>query len=260
MKIALGIEYDGTHFYGWQRQQAVPSIQQSVETSLSEIANHSIDVFCAGRTDAGVHATGQVIHFETTSQRELSAWTLGLNSRLPKSICVRWAKSVNEDFHARFSATARRYRYIIYNSPLRSAILNSEITHIHLPLDSEKMHQAGQFLLGEHDFSSFRAAQCQSHSPCRNVHHIIVKRVGDYIVIDIQANAFVHHMVRNIVGSLCEVGYGNRPKEWMLELLESKDRTKAAVTGKPNGLYLVSVTYPEHFDIPKVNLGPLCFD
>lgn len=257
MKIALGIEYDGSRYFGWQRQQSVESVQQKLEEALSQIANAPCEVFCAGRTDAGVHGTGQVVHFETDKIRPMQSWVFGTNAHLPADIAVKWAQEVPEDFHARFSATARRYRYIIFNHKLRSAILPKGISHYYHPLDAEKMHQAGQFLLGENDFSSFRAAQCQSHTPWRNVHHLNVWREQDYIVIDIQANAFVHHMVRNIVGSLMDVGQGKQAPEWIKWLLEQKDRTLAAPTAKAEGLYLVDVSYPEQFAIPKSPLGPL---
>ena len=257
MKIALGIEYNGKQYCGWQRQEKVHSVQEELEKALSFVANEKIDVFCAGRTDSGVHGTGQVVHFETTAVRPEKAWAFGTNANLPDDISVSWAKVVDDEFHARFSATARRYRYILYCNKLRSAILPEGITHCHLDLDEKKMHQAGQFLLGENDFSSFRAAQCQSNTPWRNVHHLNVVRKGQYIIVDIQANAFVHHMVRNIVGSLIEVGAGNQPVEWMKWLLEQKDRKLAAPTAKPEGLYLVNVIYPEKFAIPQKNLGPL---
>lgn len=256
-KIALGIEYDGHAYFGWQRQQNVPSVQAHLETALSKIAQETVTVFCAGRTDAGVHATGQVVHFETAAKRDLVAWIMGVNAQLPPDIAVKWAQPVSVEFHARFSATARRYRYIIYNKRHRSAILHAGVTHYYHALDADKMHAAAQCLLGEHDFSSFRAAQCQSHSPCRNVSHIHVQRLGDYVIVDIKANAFVHHMVRNIVGSLMEVGCGAQSETWMAALLALKDRTQAAATAKPNGLYLVDVDYPSEFNLPTTSLGPL---
>ncbi|WP_294963676.1 tRNA pseudouridine(38-40) synthase TruA [uncultured Gilliamella sp.] len=256
-KIALGIEYDGSDYFGWQRQQSVDSIQQRLETALSIIANETITLFCAGRTDAGVHATGQVVHFQTRAQRSHSAWTMGVNSHLPHNIAVRWAKQVDENFHARHSAKARRYRYVIYNRRYRPAILAKGVSHYYLPLNAELMHQAAQYLLGENDFSSFRAAQCQSLTPWRNIHHIEVTRQADYIIVDIKANAFVHHMVRNIVGSLLEVGCGNKQPKWIFELLQAKDRTLAAATAKPEGLYLVQVDYPLEYQIPNLALGPL---
>lgn len=257
MKIALGIQYNGKQYFGWQRQEKVASVQQQLEDAISFVANEPCQVFCAGRTDSGVHATGQVIHFDTEAIRPEKAWSFGVNANLPADISVSWAKVVDACFHARFSATARRYRYILYCNTLRSAILPEGVTHCHLALDHQVMHQAGQALLGEQDFSSFRAAQCQSHSPFRNVHHLNVVRRGQYIIVDIQANAFVHHMVRNIVGSLIEVGAGNQPVEWISWLLAQKDRTLAAPTAKPEGLYLVNVLYPEHFQLPQTPLGPL---
>ena len=256
-KIALGISYDGSRYFGWQKQQAVQSIQAELEQALSTVANEPIEIFCAGRTDAGVHATGQVIHFETSASRPLQAWILGTNAHLPDDIAVKWSTEVSADFHARFSALSRRYRYIIYNRPQRSAILPTGITHHHQPLDEKAMHIAGQYLLGENDFSSFRAAQCQSKSPCRNVHHSQVSRFGDYLVVDIKANAFVHHMVRNIVGSLLVVGEGKQKPEWIQWLLQQKDRTLAASTAKAAGLYLVEVHYPDIFQLPKSAVGPL---
>lgn len=256
-RFAMGIEYDGSAYSGWQKQHHADTVQGRIETALSKIADHTVEIQCAGRTDAGVHATGQVIHFDTNSQRELGAWTLGMNSRLPDNIAVRWVKPVDESFHARFSATARRYRYIIYNHRLRPAILSQGITQYYAPLDEHKMHAAAQALLGENDFTSFRAQACQSNTPWRNVHEISVKRQNAFVIVEIKANAFLHHMVRNIVGSLLLVGAGERPETWLETLLALKDRTQAAATAKPNGLYLVDVTYPEHFALPKTDFGPL---
>lgn len=257
MRVALGIEYDGSKYFGWQRQIEVDSVQAQLERALSKVANEPISVHCAGRTDTGVHATGQVVHFDTDAIRKESAWTLGVNVSLPDDIAVRWAKVVDEDFHARFSATARRYRYMIYNYQLRPGILRSGVSHYRTYLDENKMHEAAQHFVGEHDFTSFRALHCQSKSPNRNVHEVNVTRQGMYICVDIKANAFLHHMVRNIVGSLIEVGLGHQSYEWIPELLALKDRSKAAPTAKPNGLYMVDVTYPEHFQLPKLALGPL---
>ena len=257
VKIALGIEYDGSKYYGWQRQNEVRSVQEKLEKALSQVANEPINVFCAGRTDAGVHGTGQVVHFETRAVRKDAAWTLGVNANLPPDIAVRWVKAVPPDFHARFSATARRYRYILYNHRLRPAVLSRGATHYHQPLDADRMQRAAQSLLGENDFTSFRAVQCQSRTPWRNVMHIQVARYGAYVVVDIKANAFVHHMVRNIVGSLLEVGAGNQPESWIGELLAAKDRTLAAATARAEGLYLVAVDYPARFDLPVLPMGPL---
>ncbi|NLS13282.1 tRNA pseudouridine(38-40) synthase TruA [Vibrio sp. SM6] len=257
MKVALGIEYNGTNYYGWQRQRDVKSVQEALEKSLSIVANHPVEVLCAGRTDAGVHGTGQVVHFDTDTNRKMIAWTMGANANLPKDIAVRWAMEVPESFHARFSATARRYRYVIFNHALRPGILSSGVSHYHGVLDEKKMHQAGQFLLGENDFTSFRAVQCQSRSPFRNLMHLNVSRHGDYVVIDIKANAFVHHMVRNITGSLIMVGRGEQPVEWIKQVLEAKDRKVAGPTAKAEGLYLVDVDYPQEFMLPRASLGPL---
>ncbi len=257
MRIALGIEYNGADYYGWQRQREVDSVQAALEKALSVVADEPIEVFCAGRTDAGVHATNQVIHFETSATRPLKAWTMGTNANLPDSIAVKWSKHVEPAFHARFSATARRYRYIIYNEKLRPGIFYHGVSHYHMPLDAEAMHQAAQCLVGEHDFSSFRAAMCQSKSPFRYVHWVQVTRTGQHIVIDIKANAFVHHMVRNIAGSLIKVGAGEAEPGWIKQLLDAKDRTQAAATAKPNGLFLVAVDYPQEFGIPIMPPGPL---
>jgi len=257
MRIVLGVEYDGSRFYGWQRQQTVVSVQQLLEEGLSKIANHSVKVICAGRTDAGVHATGQVVHFDTDSVRHRSAWTIGINGFLPKTISVRWFKETTDDFHARFSATARRYRYIIHNSTLRSGILAGGVTTFFAPLDHELMHEAAQYLVGKQDFSAFRAVNCQANTPIRHLSKIQISRMGDYVILDVQANAFLHHMVRNIVGSLLLIGCGEKPVDWIKTLLSEKDRTKAGATAKPNGLYLVDVTYPTQFDLPRKSLGPL---
>ncbi len=257
MRVALGIEYDGTKYSGWQRQNHVIGVQNKLEDALSKIANHPVEVQCAGRTDAGVHGTGQVVHFDTETPRKMIAWQMGANANLPKDIAVRWAAEVSDDFHARFSATARRYRYVIYNHHLRPAILHSGVSHYHGELDADKMHEAAQSLLGENDFTSFRAAFCQSRSPCRNIHHIDVTRQGRYIIIDIKANAFVHHMVRNITGSLIVVGKGEQPPEWIGWLLGEKNRRLAGATAKAEGLYLVDVDYPAEFNLPRPPIGPL---
>ena len=263
MRVALGIEYNGASFYGWQRQKDVIGVQQHVEAALSRIANESINVVCAGRTDAGVHACAQVVHFDTTQTRPERAWTLGVNTYLPDTVAIKWVKTVADDFHARFSATARRYRYIIYNKTLRGAILAKGVTHIHGPLDHTLMHEAAQCLVGKHDFTAFRAINCQAKTATRTLSHIRVSRTGDYIVIDVQANAFLHHMVRNITGSLVTIGSGAKPVHWMTGLLSGQDRTLAAAMAKPNGLYMVDVIYPDHFDLPsqskqaKQNLGPV---
>lgn len=256
-RIALGIEYDGAQHYGWQRQREVPSVQEHLEKALSTVANTPIELQCAGRTDAGVHATGQVVHFDCDAVRPLKAWTMGVNANLPSSVAVKWCVHVSDDFNARFSATGRRYRYVIYNHKMRPAILEQGITHIHRPLNEQLMHEAAQALLGEQDFSAFRAALCQSKTPFRNVTNVTVSRHGAFVVVDISANAFLHHMVRNIVGSLVEIGSGHQPVDWIATLLAGRDRTLSAATAKPNGLYLVKVDYPDAFGLPEQPLGPL---
>ncbi|WP_413698673.1 tRNA pseudouridine(38-40) synthase TruA [Psychromonas sp. KJ10-10] len=257
MRIALGIEYDGAAYYGWQRQKEVISVQQKLEEALSIIANHPITINCAGRTDSGVHGTGQVVHFDTEADRKDVAWTLGTNANLPNDIAVRWMKRVDETFHARFSATSRRYRYIIYNAPFRPGILHGGLSHYHSPLNEQLMQVAGQYIIGEQDFTSFRALHCQANSPVRTIEFLEITRRGNFIMIDIKANAFLHHMVRNIAGSLIEVGKGNQPVDWLSTLLDLKDRSKVVATAKPGGLYLVEVDYPEQYDLPRPAIGPL---
>ncbi|ACL30018.1 tRNA pseudouridine(38-40) synthase TruA [Buchnera aphidicola] len=249
--FALGVEYDGSYYHGWQRQKIVPSIQEEIEKALSIIANHKIDVVCAGRTDAGVHSIGQVIHFKTTANRKKSSWSIGVNSYLSENISVVWVKEVTENFHARYSAITRSYRYIIYNYSLRSAIFQTKLNHIYRKLNVDKMHFEAQFLLGEHDFTSFRALGCQSHSPWRNITKLNVFRFHNWVVVDITANSFLHHMVRNIVGSLIEVGISKKKEYWIKDLLEKKDRSHAGATAPAKGLYLVYVEYPLHFNLPR---------
>jgi len=257
MRYALGIEYDGKNYCGWQRQKTVVSVQQTLERALSKVADEPIEVICAGRTDTGVNATNQVVHFNTNKIRKDIAWTLGVNTHLPSDIAVTWVKAVDEDFHARFSATARRYRYVIYNNRLRSAILSHGISHFYHPLDEKLMHLGAQHLIGKHDFTSFRTVHCQSHSPVRTIHHCEITRQGEYIIVDIKANAFLHHMVRNIVGSLMRVGQSQESTEWIKEVLAVKNRCLAGVTAPPEGLYFVEVDYPENYTLPKRPFGPL---
>lgn len=256
-RIALSVEYNGAAYYGWQRQKNVNSVQQELEQALKSISQQDIEIYCAGRTDAGVHATNQIVHFNTTVERPAKAWTMGVNANIPDTISVKWARHVPDDFHARYTATARRYRYIIYNSSLRPGIFAEGVSHYYLPLDAKPMHEAAQSLLGEHDFTSFRASHCQSKSPFRNIHHARVSRIGKYVILDIKANAFLHHMVRNIMGSLIKIGIGEEPVSWINELLAVKDRTKAAATAKPNGLFLVEVDYPKEWGLPAAIPGPL---
>lgn len=250
MRIALGVEYDGGCYSGWQRQLHSASVQQEVEEALAKIADCHVRVHCAGRTDTAVHAQGQVIHFDTDSVRRERSWLLGGNTHLPDNIAFQWVKFVDDDFHARFSAYSRRYRYIILNRKSRSALLAGKVVNIRENLDAVLMHNAAQHLIGEHDFSSFRAQGCQAKHPMRTVLSINVSRRGDFITIDVIANAFLHHMVRNIAGSLMMVGHKKNPPEWIETLLALKDRTLAGVTAPPQGLYLVSVGYPEAFHLP----------
>lgn len=256
-RYALGVEYRGTHYCGWQRQEPRDhgspqrSVQAEIETALSRVADESVMTVCAGRTDSGVHGWEQVIHFDTRSRRPLKAWVLGVNSHLPDDISVLWAHQVPEDFHARFTATARTYRYFILNRFERPAISREWMTWIWEPLNEQAMHEAAQHLLGENDFSSFRGASCQSRTPFRYLESIRVVRHQDLIWVEVKANAFLHHMVRNIVGALLEVGRGRKPESWIKEVLEAKSRGAAGVTAPANGLYLMRVDYPLGFGLPQ---------
>ncbi|MBK4765053.1 MAG: tRNA pseudouridine(38-40) synthase TruA [Pantoea sp. Brub] len=253
----MGIEYDGTNYFGWQRQKEVVSIQEKLEDALSKIANHSINIFCAGRTDVGVHSTGQVIHFETNVYRNNHAWTRGVNSNLPNDIAVLWVKEVPYEFHARYSAIARRYRYIIYNHTLRPAILYKGLTYCYNLLDIQKMQRSSKCLLGENNFSSFCSSLCQLKKPYRNIKYIDIIRHGRYIIFDIIANSFLYHMVRNIVGNLIEIGCDKKPESWIEYLLLSENKQLVTKTAKAKGLYLVKVYYPLRFGLPKIPIGPL---
>jgi tRNA pseudouridine38-40 synthase len=256
-RIALGVEYKGSRYRGWQRQASgVATIQEELEKALSRVADSPVVLNCAGRTDAGVHACGQVVHFDTQAERTLKAWVMGANINLPHDISVTWAKVMPAHFHARFKAIARRYRYVIYNDQIRPAHLGEEITWNHRPLDVERMREAAQYLVGEHDFSAFRAGQCQAKSPIKKMHHLRVTQHGKMIVLDLRANAFLHHMVRNIAGVLMTIGAGERPVEWMKEVLESRIRRTGGVTAHPFGLYLVQVEYPAEFVLPERYVGP----
>ena len=250
MRIALGVEYDGNAFRGWQTQPGRGTVQDELEEALARIAGQPISVICAGRTDAGVHATGQVVHFDTNANRPLSAWVRGVNTFLPPAVAVRWAYPVSEAFHARFSAYGRCYRYLLINRAQRPGVWHGRAGWYHHPLDEKAMQHAADLLLGEHDFSCFRAADCQAKSPIKLVRYAKVRRFGDMLVFDFEAGAFLHHMVRNMVGSLVYVGQGKYPPGWIGQLLASRDRTKAAPTFSAAGLYLVGVRYESHWQLP----------
>jgi tRNA pseudouridine38-40 synthase len=250
MRIALGIEYDGTDFFGWQRLKEGPSVQGRLEQALSRVADHPVEVSCAGRTDAGVHGRCQVVHFDTPAQRDMRGWVLGSCSNLPDSMAVLWAQPVADDFHARYAARSRRYRYRILNRPVRAALEARYVTWERLPLDAERMHQAAQALLGLHDFSAFRALSCQAKHPHRTVLSVDVRRDGEYVTLEIEANGFLHHMVRNIVGSLLLVGRGERAVEWMAELLAGCDRQVAGPTGPASGLTFIGPRYEARWGLP----------
>jgi tRNA pseudouridine38-40 synthase len=255
MRHALGVEYDGSEFHGWQRlgrpgADAARTVQATLETALSFVADRPIETICAGRTDAGVHGRCQVVHFDSDVERDPRGWSLGTTSRLPDDVCIRWCLPVAGDFHARFSARARRYRYRILNRSVRPAMTRQYLTWIRTPLDTEAMHAAAQALLGEHDFSAFRTVHCQAPHANRDLHAIDVRRSGDEITIDVQANAFLHHMVRNIVGSLLEVGAGERPAAWIGEVLAGRDRTLAGPTAPASGLVFLGPLYPRDCGLP----------
>lgn len=256
-KVALVVEYRGTEYNGWQSQKHdVLTVQSQLESAISRVAAHPVKIICAGRTDAKVHASAQVVHFETTAERDERAWTLGVNSNLPPDIAVVAANDVPSDFHARFSALSRRYRYVILSSYVRPAILSKEVTWTHKSLDVKKMREAAKSFLGEHDFTSFRAVGCQAHSPIRTMMNFEVYESGRYIVIDVRANAFLHHMIRNFAGVLMTIGAGERDVSWAKEVLEARDRAQGGVTAPAYGLYFVDVEYPAEFNIPQVPLGP----
>lgn len=249
-----GVEYDGTGFHGWQTQQSgVRTVQESLTQALTFVANHPVEIVCAGRTDAGVHAVGQVVHFQSPAQRSASAWLLGANSRLPDDANLRWVEPVDNEFHARYSARSRSYRYVIWNRPARSALGRHRACWVYHRLDAEAMHRAAQSLVGEHDFNAFRAVACQSKTSWRNVEAIEVTRQGDLVWMDIRANAFLHHMVRNIAGVLMAVGKGEAPETWPADLLQLRDRTRGGVTAPAEGLYFVGVRYPDYPGVDRLS-------
>lgn len=254
-RIALGVQYDGAAFNGWQSQPHGNTVQDVLEQALAGFARTPIHVVVAGRTDAGVHGIGQVVHFDTELDRADVSWVRGTNSFLPKTIAVQWAKPMPDEFHARFSAFERTYYYVLYVSPVRSPMLAMRAGWVHTPLNVDAMRAGAAYLLGEHDFSSFRSSQCQSKTPIKHLYQIDVRQQGDFIHFRLRANAFLHHMVRNLMGCLVSIGRGNYPPEWMAEVLAARSRECAAPTFMPDGLYLAQVGYPEHFAVPAPQVG-----
>ncbi len=257
-RYVAGVEYNGALFRGWQKQKnnPGPSVQESLEKAISKVANHPVGVVCAGRTDTGVHGCAQVVHFDTTAIRSDRGWKFGINTNLPNGLCVDWVQPVDSDFHARFSAVARRYRYFIMNKEVKPGLMHDQVTWWRRPLDAQKMHEAAQALAGKHDFTSFRASDCQANNATRTMKDISVRRFNDWVVIEVCANAFLYHMVRNIAGVLLPIGQGSKPVEWCADVLAAQDRTKAGVTAPGGGLYFVDVEYPDYPNLPIDANGP----
>ncbi|MGQ0523658.1 MAG: tRNA pseudouridine(38-40) synthase TruA [Betaproteobacteria bacterium] len=252
-RVVLGLEYDGSAFCGWQTQPQRCAVQDKLEAALAQLAGDPIATVCAGRTDSGVHALAQVVHFDTAVQRPLSAWVRGSNALLPPHVAVTWARVVAADFHARYSARERSYRYLLLNRAVRPAADQGRVGWVHLTLDEARMRNAAGMLIGEHDFSAFRSSECQARSPVRDLRRLDIERRGDYLLIDFAANAYLHHMVRNIVGALVYVGSGKRPPEWIEEVLRSRDRARAAPTFDAAGLYLARVVYDDVWGLPAAS-------
>lgn len=257
--LAIAVEFLGTHYHGWQRQREVLGVQQALETAISKVANEPVEVIAAGRTDASVHASNMIAHFTTHAYRPTQNWLRGVNSLLPDDIALRWIQPMPADFHARFGAIARRYRYITLNQAQRPAILNHQVTHIYEPLDLAAMQLAAADIVGTHDFSSYRAAACQSNQPVRNVSHARLFAHGQFIVFDIQADGFLHHMVRNLMGTLYAIGRHDLEPSDFLNILAKKDRTIAPPTASGDGLYFINAYYPERFQqlLPNAPLTPI---
>jgi len=249
MRVALGLEYDGGPFCGWQSQSNGRSVQDELESAIARLAGMPIRVHAAGRTDAGVHASMQVVHFDVEVDRPLTAWVRGVNSFLPSSVAVQWSKAVDPRFHARFSATARHYRYLLLNHPVRPALMTGKVGWHHAQLDLDRMREAAVCVLGEHDFSSFRSSECQAKSPVKNLTRFELRREGDLIIADLSAGGFLHHMVRNLMGALIHIGKGAEEPAWMQQLLNMRDRSLAPPTFMPDGLYFAGVSYPADFGI-----------
>jgi tRNA pseudouridine38-40 synthase len=259
-RFAAGLEYDGSTFFGWQTQSHARSVQQVLNAAIGVVANEPISTAAAGRTDTGVHACGQVVHFDSAAQRPLRSWLLGINSNLPADVAVQWIREVPVAFHARYSALARTYRYVILHREVRSALDRQRAWCLRGDLDEGRMAAAGASLIGEHDFSAFRGAGCQSRSPLRRLERLVVTRVGDYVHLEVRANGFLYHMVRNIVGALARIGAGDAEPGWMVELLAGRDRRLGAPTAPPEGLYLAEVHYPAELALPPAPAHPIWRD
>jgi len=257
VKVALGVEYDGTQFSGWQVQPQQRTVQGCLEKAISIVANHPIATTAAGRTDSGVHAIQQIVHFETNADRAERNWILGINANLPHDINITWARSVAEDFSARFSAVRRSYRYLIFNRVGRSAIHHDRMWWVFRHLDETKMQEAANLLVGHHDFSAFRAQECQAKSAVKTLEKIQVTRHHNCIAIDVIGKSFLHHMVRNIVGVLVPIGEGKKPVSWAQSVLESCDRSQGGITSPPQGLFFINAEYPEQYQLPTVSAFPV---
>jgi len=259
-RFVASVSYSGDGYHGWQRLKAgLPTVQSVVESAIEKVANHSIETACAGRTDAGVHACHQVIHFESNALRTAHNWVFGINRYLPSNIVVNWVKPINDRFHARFSALSRRYMYIIYNHIIRPIHLTKEVTWYHKELTLSLMEEGAQYLIGEHDFNAYRTVHCQAQHSVRCVKHLTIEQKGNFIVLDIKANGFLHHMVRNIVGVLISIGNKQRAPLWAKEVLDSKDRRCGGITAPPYGLYFSDVNYPQEFNLPLSSLKPFFY-
>jgi len=260
MRLALGIEYDGSGYVGWQRQKSGTGVQQRVEEAIGRVADESVEAVCAGRTDAGVHAAGQVVHFDTAAERSLRGWLLGVNSNLPDDINATWAHAVDDAFHARYSAESRTYCYLVLNRLVRSSLYRRRAWWVHEPLDAAAMQEGGNCLLGEHDFSAFRAAGCQASTAIRDLTRLSVERRGHWLTITVTANAFLQHMVRNIAGTLVSIGRGDRPPGWARDVLQSRDRTAAGMAAPARGLTLIGVQYPDRYGLPVASPSFYVYD
>ncbi|TEA70349.1 tRNA pseudouridine(38-40) synthase TruA [Allopusillimonas ginsengisoli] len=254
-RVALGLAYDGSPWLGWQTQPGGRTVQDTLESALSRFLARPASTICAGRTDTGVHAFTQVVHLDTDVVRRPESWVRGLNALLPDSIAIQWAQPVSDEFHARFSATARTYIYVIRNARVRSPMSHGKVGWVYHALQLDRMRNAAQRVVGKHDFSSFRSSECQAASPVRELAALDVEQCGEYFFFRFTANAFLHHMVRNLMGALVYVGQGKKDAEWMDELLAARDRCRAAPTFSPHGLYLAHVQYPVQFGLPIAQAG-----